>query len=60
MSVCTTRYTEIKNAFIHRIINWTVLAGLAAAKPNCTQKKWLHEQAQKKTKQKVSDQTQNP
>lgn len=29
-------------------MNWTLLAGLAAAEPNCTQKKWAHEQAQKK------------
>lgn len=27
-------------------MNWTLLAGLAAAEPNCTQKKWAHEQAQ--------------
>lgn len=34
-------------------MNWTVLAGLAAAEPNCTQKKWVHEQAQKnETKKK--------
>jgi hypothetical protein len=33
-----------------QIMNWTVLAGLAAAEPNCTQKKWVHEQAQKNEK----------
>ena len=40
-------------------MNWTVLAGLEAAEPNCTQKKWVHEQAQKnETKKVVLDQTQ--
>ena len=37
-----------------QIMNWTVLAGLAAAEPNCTQKKWVHEQAQKNKTKKSS------
>jgi len=35
-------------------MNWTVLAGLEAAEPNCTQKKWVHEQAQKNKTKKSS------
>lgn len=57
MSAGTTRYIDfiffkkkhISIYFIYpQIMNWTLLAGLAAAEPNCTQKKWAHEQAQKK------------
>jgi hypothetical protein len=53
MSACTTRYTDFflnkKRIYLFhpQIMNWTVLASLAAAEPNCTQKKWVHEQAQK-------------